>query len=343
MSHPHLVLMPDAQFDDDAVLEREVFGRAATVEVHREREADRIPDGSWRGASALILFHEVPIDDRVVPRLDHCRIVVRAGVGYDQIDIAACGARGIPVCNVPDYGTTEVADHAIALMLGLARGLVSYHQRLLADAHAGWHWSGAPLVRRLRGACFGVLGLGRIGTAAARRAAALDMRVLFYDPYLPDGAELAVGWQRADSLEELLAEADVLSLHCPSTPETANIIDADALARMKPDALLINTARGALVDLAALEAALREGKIAGVGLDVLPAEPPDPTHPLLQAFRRREPWIDGRLLLTPHAAWISEAGRVDLRTKAARTVLNYLEQGVLRNCVNRDRLRARGT
>jgi phosphoglycerate dehydrogenase-like enzyme len=166
------------------------------------------------------------------------------------------------------------------------------------------------------------------------------MRILFYDPYLPDGAELAVGWQRVESLDALLAEADVLSLHCPSTPETANIIDAAALARMKPDALLINTARGALIDLAALEAALREGKIAGAGLDVLPAEPPDPWHPLLQAFRRREPWIDGRLLLTPHAAWISEAGRVDLRTKAARTVLNYLESGVLRNCVNRDRLRS---
>jgi phosphoglycerate dehydrogenase-like enzyme len=333
-----LILFPDAQYDDDALIERREFGDAAEIAVHRERRSDRIPDETWRAADAIICYHEVPIDQEVIDRLDRCRIIVRSGVGYDQIDIAACGARGIPVCNVPDYGTTEVADHAIALMLGLARGLVSYHQRLLADPHAGWHWSGAPLVRRLRGSCFAVIGLGRIGTAAARRAAALDMRILFYDPYLPDGAELALGWQRAASLEALLAEADVLSLHCPLTGETANIIDARALARMKPDALLINTARGALVELAALEAALREGRIAGAGIDVLPAEPPDAAHPLLQAFRRREPWIDGRLLLTPHAAWVSEAGRVDLRTKAARTVLNYLESGQLRNCVNRERL-----
>ena len=106
----------------------------------------------------------MPIDGALVERLDGCRILVRAGVGYDHIDIGACGARGIPVCNVPDYGTTEVADHAIALMLALARGLVSYHARLLADPHAGWHWSDAPLVRRLRGGTFGIVGMGRIGT-----------------------------------------------------------------------------------------------------------------------------------------------------------------------------------
>ena len=130
----------------------------------------RIPDEHWRRADAVIVYYGVPIDRQLIERLDSCRILVRAGVGYDHIDIAACAARGIPVCNVPDYGTTEVADHAIALMLALARGLVSYHARLLADPLAGWHWSGAPLVRRLRGGTFGIVGMGRIGTAASRRA-----------------------------------------------------------------------------------------------------------------------------------------------------------------------------
>src|ERR687891_1354280 len=233
-----LVLVPDAQFEDDAEIEREVLGEGVEVVVHREVVADRLPDHHWRRADALIVYYGVPVDRRLVERLAGCRVLVRAGVGYDHIDIAACAAQGIPVCNVPDYGTTEVADHAIALMLGLARGLVSYHTRLIADAEGGWHWLGAPLVRRLRGARFGVIGLGRIGTAAARRARAHDMVVSFYDPYLPDGAELGLGLERAASLGDLLAQSDVVSLHCPLTPETANLIDADALAAMKPDALL---------------------------------------------------------------------------------------------------------
>src|SRR5919106_1063767 len=165
-----LVLMPDAQIEDDAQIERAVLGDDAEVALHRELVADRIPDDHWRRADALIIYYGVPIDRAVVERMERCRIVVRAGVGYDQIDVAACGARGIPVCNVPDYGTTEVADHAIALMLGLARGVVSYHTRLIAGPEAGWHWLGAPLGRRLPGARFGVVGPRRIGPAAARRA-----------------------------------------------------------------------------------------------------------------------------------------------------------------------------
>ncbi|MGH6897077.1 MAG: C-terminal binding protein [Geminicoccaceae bacterium] len=335
-----LVLMPDALFEDDAEIERQVLGQAAQIVVHREVVADRIADDNWRRADALIVYYGVPIDRQLIERLDSCRVLVRAGVGYDHIDLAACGARGIPVCNVPDYGTTEVADHAIALMLALARGLVSYHARLLADPHAGWHWSGAPLVRRLRGGTFGVVGLGRIGTAASRRARAMDMEVCFYDPCLPDGAELGLGYRRADSLQALLASSDVVSLHCPLTDDNRNMIDEAALRAIKPGALLINTARGGLVDLGALETALREGHLGGAGLDVLPQEPPAPEHPLIQAFRRREPGLDGRLLVTPHVAWFSAAGRADLRRKSAETARDFLQGGRLRNCVNRTALEA---
>jgi phosphoglycerate dehydrogenase-like enzyme len=333
-----LVLMPDALFEDDAEIERAVLGGLAEIVHHHELVAERIADEDWRSADALIVYYGVPVDRRLVERLDSCRILVRAGVGYDHIDIAACAARGIPVCNVPDYGTTEVADHAIALMLGLARGVVSYHARLLADPYAGWHWSGAPLVRRLRGATFGIVGLGRIGTAAGRRASGLDMEVCFYDPYLPDGVELAHGYRRFDRLEALLAASDVVSLHCPLTEDNRDMIDEAALGAIKPGAFLINTARGGLVDLGALEAALRDGPLGGAALDVLPQEPPDPEHPLVQAFRRREPGLDGRLLLTPHVAWFSAAGRADLRRKSAQTVRDFLREGRLRNCVNRELL-----
>lgn len=329
------ILIPDAQFDDDATIERETLGPAYNVAVHREQRSDRIPDATWRAADAVICFHEVPIGAGVIGQLERCRLIVRAGVGYDQIDTHAAGARGIPVCNVPDYGTAEVADHAIALMLGLARGLISYHQRLIANPSAGWHWSGAPMVRRLRGLTFGIVGLGRIGLATARRAAGHDMHVLFFDPYLPDGAELGVGYDRASTLADLLGHADVLSLHCPLSTETAGLIGPAELAAMKPTAILINTARGALIDLVALEATLKDGKLGGAALDVVPTEPPAPDHTLVQAFRRREPWIDGRLLLTPHAAWFSEDGRRDLRAKSAATVKAFLEHQELRNCVNR--------
>jgi phosphoglycerate dehydrogenase-like enzyme len=328
-----LILYPDAQFVDDAELER-TAAPEATFAIHRERSAERIPAETWRSCDAIITYHEVPIEPPAIARLERCRIIVRAGVGYDQIDVRACGERGIPVCNVPDYGTTEVADHAIALMLALARGVIGYHTELLGDPEGNWHWSRTPLIRRLRGATFGVVGLGRIGTAAARRARALDMEVAFYDPYLPDGADLALGFRRYERLNDLLAASDVVSLHCPRTEETADIIGAGALAAIKPGAILINTARGGLIDLDALMAALRDGRVAAAGLDVLPQEPPDRDWPLLRAYRAREPWLDNRLILTPHGAWYSHEGQRDLRTKSLRTVLDYLREGKLRNCVN---------
>ncbi len=328
------ILFPDAMFDDDAALEREVFPLGTELIIGGTADPEAIDPATWRRADGLVVYIDMKVDRHVIDRLDNCRIIARAGVGFDHIDIDYAASRGIPVCNVPDYGTTEVADHAIALMLGLARGLVSYHQRLIADPVAGWHYSGAPLVRRLRRRHFGVVGLGRIGTAAARRAQGLDMEVSFYDPYLPDGADLGSGFRRVDSLEALLSGVDVLSLHCPLSAETANLIDAKALESIKPGALVINTARGGLIDIPALEVALREGRIDGAGIDVLPGEPPDPEHSLLQAFRRREPWIDGRLLLTPHAAWYSPDGHADMRRKAAATVADFLRDGTRRNVVN---------
>jgi len=329
-----MILFPDATFDDNAAIERTVLPNNADLKIVQGRKADDVADHLWRQADALIPYIDIPLNADIIDRLDSCKIIVRAGVGFDHIDIQAAANRGIPVCNVPDYGTTEVADHAIALMLALARGLVSYHQRLIANPRAGWDWSGVPLVRRLRRSRFGVVGLGRIGTAAARRAHGLDMDVAFFDPYVSDGTDLGLGFRREPTLQALLSSVDVVSLHCPLNAETTGMINSEALDSMKPGALLINTARGGLIDIPALEAALRAGRIDGAGIDVLPHEPPDPDSPLLQAFKRREPWIDGRLLLTPHAAWYSPDGHADMRRKSARTVADFLQNGVLRNVVN---------
>ena len=238
---PLQILYPDAQFDGEPTAEAKVFGPRASLSVYRPRETATITEAIWRACDAIVCYHDVDIGQSIVGMLDRCRLIVRAGVGYDQIDIAACAARGIPVCNTPDYGTTDVADHAIGLMLALARGIVAYNTGLKEDIGIGWNFNAAPTVRRLSGQVLGIVGLGRIGTATALRAKALGMRVVFFDPYRPTGTELALGLARVHSLEALLGAADVVSLHTPLSDETRAMIDSAAVARMKPGTLLVNT------------------------------------------------------------------------------------------------------
>jgi D-3-phosphoglycerate dehydrogenase/C-terminal binding protein len=221
-------------------------------------------------------------------------------------------------------------------MLSLTRGTATYHGALRSDPAAGWKFADAPLVRRLRGAVIGIIGLGRIGLAAGLRAQAFGMRVHFYDPYLPNGADLSVNFTRMRKLEDLMAISDVVSVHAPLSDETRNIMGAKAFACAKPGLILINTARGPMVDLDALATAIRDGKIGGAGLDVTPVEPADANHPLISAWMRGEPWLEGRLTLSPHAAFYSPASIEDMRRKSIETVLDYLREGRLANCVNRE-------
>jgi D-3-phosphoglycerate dehydrogenase/C-terminal binding protein len=315
----------------------EAFGPDVVFDIHRAGPEGAEPPAldRCRVADAVInCAASLPIGVGV-EHFERCRVVVREGVGYDNLDLVGWGARGIPVCNVPDYGTTEVADHALGLLLALARGTASY-QEAIRTGSEGWRYSAAPLVRRLRGQTFATLGLGRIGLATARRAAAFDMKVVFYDPYLPNGAELAAGYERIRSLDELMARADILSVHTPLTAETRGLIGPALLAKAKPNLIVINTARGPIVDLDALGEALRAGRIAAAGLDVLPQEPADDEHPLIRAFRGREPWLNGRLVLSPHAAFYSPSSLEDMQRKAIEVIVTYLRDGVLMNCVNRD-------
>jgi D-3-phosphoglycerate dehydrogenase len=318
-AHRFRVLTPDAQYADEGEIERATAGDGFQFLICRERSAEALPAGVLESSDALLVWHLLPIDAALMPRLRACRVIVRAGVGYDHIDVAAAGAVGIPVCNTPDYGTSEVADHAIALMLALKRGIVSYQDALRADPRGGFHWSHGPLVDRVRGTTFGIVGLGRIGTATALRARAFGFQILAYDPYLPRGQEIALGVGRVGSLAELLGASDVVSLH---------------VAAMRPHGILINTARGGVVDLDALYRALETKRIAAAALDVLPEEPPDPSHPLLTAYAGGADWLRGRLLITPHAAWYSPASQSDARRLAVETLVAYLRDGRLQNCVN---------
>jgi C-terminal binding protein len=179
-----------------------------------------------------------------------------------------------------------------------------------------------PLVRRAGAQTFGILGLGRIGTAVALRAKAFGHRVIFYDPHRPNGAELAIGVQRALTLEALLEVSDTLSVHAPLTRETRGMLDRRALSLLPRGAVVVNTARGPILDVDALADLLEAGHLAGAGLDVLPTEPPEagPIPRLLAAYRARAPWTEGRLIITPHSAFHTPEAWADIRTKGAETM-----------------------
>ncbi len=262
---PNIILQPDVQFDGEADLEQAVYGSRYEVVTSQSKNLRSIPEQVWRDAVAMVCYHEIEVNDAVLDRMPNCRVVVRAGVGFDNIDLAAAGRRGVAVCNTPDYGTMDVADHAIAMSLAFLRGLVHYNAAILSDPVGGWRFQDPKTVRRLSTQTFGVVGLGRIGTATALRAKALGMRVVFYDPYRPTGTELAVGLGRVHSLGELLAQSDVVSLHTPLTAETRHLISGPELAAMKDDALLINTSRGGVVDLRALAQTLPPAVSAAQG------------------------------------------------------------------------------
>jgi lactate dehydrogenase-like 2-hydroxyacid dehydrogenase len=237
--------------------------------------------------------------------------IVCASVGYNHVDLAAANALGIAICNVPDYGTDEVADHALALLLWCLRKLGT-NALTAADPERFWANRTMPL-RRLATCTLALLGFGRIGQAMARRAEALGLQVRWYDPYVPRGQEKVTRTSRAESLPELLQGADALSIHCQLTAETRGLVNAGALSLLPPHAVVVNTARGPIIDETALLTALRAGQLGGAALDVLEQEPPGET-PLYAAYMRGElPHV----LISPHVAWYSEGSAVERKRKAA--------------------------
>lgn len=234
-----------------------------------------------------------------------------------------------------DYGTCEIADHALGLALSLRRGILLHNETQRADPPAPWMYIDTPLVSRLQGATFGILGLGRIGTAVALRAKAFGWNVLFYDPYLPNGVDKSVGVERTRDIHELFKRSSTLSLHCPCTRETRGMIGYDLLKLLPRGAVFVNTARGEIVDLDGVERCLREGIISGAGLDVLPEEPipEDNVHPLIQAYRQKEPWLMGRAVITCHTAFYSPESFVDIRVKSAETMRDVLIDGIQSNVI----------
>jgi C-terminal binding protein len=327
------VLEPEGLYPDTSEEQRILGPDVRLLHGGGENALAELPDDICAQVDGLFVFRNW-LDAADIARFPRLKVVVRMGVGYDRLDRATLESRGVKVCNVPDYGTTEVADHAITLALALRRGITLHHDLQRADPPAPWAYVRHPILQRLGEQTFGLLGMGRIGTAVALRAKAFGFKVVFHDPHLPNGTERALGVERARTKEELLERSNILSLHAPLTSKTRGFVGERELRTLPAGAVVVNTARGPMLDIEALYTAMRDGHVAGAGLDVIPDEPPvEPIPRLLAAYRAREPWLDGRLIVTPHSAFYTPHAYDDIRIKSAETMRDVLRDGLSSNVI----------
>lgn len=314
----YLILVPDNlnRAGLDVLRAVETFEVYAPGKMSREETLARIPD-----AHALIVRSDTSVDATLLERAANLKVVVRAGVGVDNIDLEACTARKIVVMNTPEANTISTAEHTIGLMLALARH-IPQSDRSLREGR----WERNKFVgMQLSGKTLGIIGFGRVGHAVAERAKALGMNVIAFDPFVPE--RLARRMAMMAGLEQVLAEADVLSLHAVTTDETRGLINHETIARMKDGVLIINTARGALINSADLAEALRSGKVAGAALDVYESEPPPPDHPLVG--------LDN-VIHTPHLGASTREAQTQVGVEAAEAVRKALLEGHFDNVRNRE-------
>ncbi|MEA2525896.1 MAG: D-3-phosphoglycerate dehydrogenase / 2-oxoglutarate reductase [Thermomicrobiales bacterium] len=294
----------------EAPVEEEIL-RAAGIEVvlTGELESESARTAAREAEALMVGLNRISAD--LMDELTRLKIVTRVGTGVDAIDIPAATTRGIWVTNVPDYSIDEVSTHAISLVLAQARMLFPHR---VAGRDGRWRYRAETPIRRFAGQTLGVLGMGRIGSASARKGRGLGLEVIAHDPYLPDERFEELGVRRVD-FDTLMRESDFLTLHVPLTDETRRIVDARALSLMKPTAYLVNTARGEVIDVDALVEAVRAGTIAGAGIDVLPEEPPAADHPILH---------DDRIIVTPHIGWASVEAGHDSKVRGSEDVVRVL-------------------
>ena len=323
------ILIPDVVVPP-AQIEHDTLGEQYNIIVGQAQHANDISDDIWKQSHGILAFHLMDYNSELLSKLENCQIIVRLGVGYDNIDLAEANQRNIAVCNVPDYGTEEVADHALGLLLSLVRSIPSYQQ---AIKNKNWNRND-NITFRLSGKTFGIIGLGRIGTAVAIRCKAFGMNVVFYDPYLDDGYDKALGITRADTLEDLLTQCDIISIHTPSTDETRGMVGSDFLGKVKDSCVLINTARGDIINLNELYKSMKSGKVRACGLDVLPIEGHSNEQDLVIDYENNAEWLEDKLIVTPHVAYYSAEAYIELRYKAAKQIRDAIEGQVIRNCVN---------
>ncbi len=295
----------------DLTLERALLAKAGLDLVPAQCATDDEVIAATHDAVAIINVY-ARITARVAASLPQCKVIVRPGIGYDMIDVAACRAHGIKVCYVPDYCTEEVADHAVALLMAVHRRLMQLRDRTRAG-----HWD-PPFkpIHRMRTQTLGLIGFGRIGQRFAAKMREIVGTILAHDPYVPDDVFARERVTRV-LLDELFSRADIISLHSPLTTETRHVISAASIAQMPKRPIIVNVSRGGLIDTKALADAAKSGAILGAGLDVLETEPEIP--PELAAL--------DNVLITPHAAWYSEEAEEEDRRRTAEEIIRVAVRG----------------
>lgn len=311
-----------------AELEQKIFGQKFDVVAAQAMNNGELKDEYLANCDGIIAYDKITYHKDLQAKLKKCKVIVRAGIGTDNIDLAEAKRRGIKVCNVPDYCKGEVADHAIALLLSLVRGIPQHVEQI----HQGQWVKLTPMAVRLYGKTFGILGMGRIGRETAVRAQALGMKIVFYDPFFKKTVE---GCKKVKSLEELARLSDVVSVHSPLTPQTKHALGEKFFKNAKKGMFLINSARGPVIDMKALRTAMKEGIVAGCGVDALPPEFDEDQRELMLEFEKNEEWLRGRFIATPHAAFYSKESFIELRSKAAAEVKRVLEGKKPLNWINK--------
>lgn len=321
------IVISDYQYDTIEP-QREVvrgFKEAKLIDLQCRTEEDVL---TMAADADIIINQYAPMTERVINGLERCRAIIRYGIGVDTIDVKAATAKGIYVCNIPDYGVDETSNHAISMIMALARKLPV----ITADVKRGnWGLECAKPLHRFAGSTLGLVGLGRIATAVAAKMAAFNLNIIAYDPYVSEDHAAQAGVRLVD-FETLYRSSDYISVHCPSTDENYHLINRDVLRQMKPTAYLINAARGSIVDEQALIWALEEGEIAGAGLDVLEKEPIDINSRLLRM---------DQVIVTSHFGGYSEEAIDTLQKKAALEAVNILSGNPPFHAVNGDLIKVK--
>lgn len=304
---------------DNPYIEKEILGNNLSYELNKSIEV-------------LLVWHEY-ITKEYIDKLPNLKGIVRYGVGYDAIDIDYAKSKNIYVCNTPDYGTEEVSDTAIAMIMNIARGITRYDYRCRSYADT-WQENTIKSIKRNSDYKIGVIGAGRIGGSVILKANALRFDTYFYDPYVPRGHEKMLNSKRVDTRKELLEDCDIISINCPLTAQTKGMINKSFIEKMKVGGSLVNTARGGIIeDIDVFYEPLKEGKLLNVALDVIPHEPPKNSL-LISAWKNKENWLDGRFILNPHTAYYSDKAYFEMRQKAALNVKRILDGHKPYNIVN---------
>jgi D-3-phosphoglycerate dehydrogenase len=276
---------------------KELAGRGVEFQTHQLKFAPQQDVVAATRDADLVIVNMVPITTDVISQWEKCRLVIRHGVGYDNVDVKALKKVGIPLCYIPDYCAEEVAEQAIALLFACGRKLGASRRVLeLSSAQGAWDFADVVPMFLMAGQTLGIIGCGRIGSLVYRKLKSFGFKFLICDPFLSEERKRELGIDVVD-LETLFRNSDYITIHTPLTAETRHLVNARTLAMMKPTAYLVNTARGPMVDIPALSEALRSGVIAGAGIDVFEVEPPQPDFPLFGL---------PNAILTPHLSWYSE-------------------------------------